>query len=267
MRNRLTQIGFSSQKLRYAWLAQAARLCLAGVPVLEAVQELRAMLGGVAGDSLTGRGSRERALTLLRKIWFTPDKDLVALRDTGLNLLRGLPRKNHIAIHWGMVMASYPFWARVGGETGKLLRLQSSASARHVRRRLVEHYGDREIVARATRNVLRSFIEWGVLQETSVKGIYTSGLSFAIDQVEVIAWLVEAFLHAHPNGSVALRTVLDSTSLFPFRLSPISADHLVAVSGRLDVLRQDLDQDLIMLRPVRQPGRTESLPATKGGGS
>ena len=65
---------------------------------------------------------------------------------------------------------------------------------------------------------------------------------------EVIAWLAEAFLHAHPNGSVALRTVLDSTSLFPFRLSPISADHLVAVSGRLDVLRHGLDQDTIMLR-------------------
>jgi len=77
-------------------------------------------------------------------------------------------------------------------------------------------------------------------------------------------------LNAHPNGpacrssgagrSVALRTVLDSTSLFPFRLSPISTAHLVAVSGRLDVLRHGLDQDLIMLR-------TESLPAAKGGGS
>jgi len=78
--------------------------------------------------------------------------------------------------------------------------------------------------------------------------------------VEVIAWLAEAFLHAHPNGSVALRTVLDSTSLFPFRLSPISADHLVTASKRLDVLRHGLDQELIMFR-------TESLPAAKGGGS
>jgi len=49
-------------------------------------------------------------------------------------------------------------------------------------------------------------------------------------------------------------------SVFPFRLTPIPAAHLVAVSGRLDVLRHGLDQDLIMLR-------TESLPAAKGGGS
>jgi len=123
-----------------------------------------------------------------------------------------------------------------------------------------EQYGERDTVSRAARRVLRSFVDWEVLKETSEKGIYTAGLSLAIAQVEVVAWLAEAFLHAHPNGSVALGTVLDSTSLFPFRLSPISAAHLVAVSGRLDVLRHSLDQDLIMLR-------TESLLAAKGSGA
>ncbi|VVM08332.1 hypothetical protein MAMT_02286 [Methylacidimicrobium tartarophylax] len=43
-------------------------------------------------------------------------------------------------------------------------------------------------------------------------------------------------------------------------LCTISAAHLIAVSGRLDLLRHDLDQDLIMLR-------TESLPAAKEDGS
>ncbi|RMG44486.1 MAG: hypothetical protein D6718_09990, partial [Acidobacteria bacterium] len=134
-----------------------------------------------------------------------------------------------------------------------LLRLQSTVTAQQIRRRLFEHYGDREIVARATRNVLRSFVDWEVLKETSEKGIYTAGFSLAIAQVEVIAWLAEAFLHAHPSGSVALRTVLNSTSLFPFRLSSISAAHLVAVSGRLDVFQHGLDQDLIMIRTGNMP--------------
>ncbi len=55
-------------------------------------------------------------------------------------------------------------------------------------------------------------------------------------------------MHAHRGGSVAPRTVLDPTSLFPFRLSPISADQLVAVSGRLDMLRHDWNDDSIFLR-------------------
>ncbi len=56
---------------------------------------------------------------------------------------------------------------------------------------------------------------------------------------------------------MALKSVLDSASLFPFRIFPISADHLVAVSDRLDALRHGLDQDLIMLR-------TELPPEQKG---
>ena len=101
--------------------------------------------------------------------------------------------------------------------------------------------------------MLRSFVDWGVLKETSKKGIYTAGLSLAIAQVELIAWLAEAFLHAHPNGSAPVRTVLDSMSFFPFRLSPISADQLTAISERLEVLHHGLNQDLIMLRKVDQP--------------
>ncbi|MER3445081.1 MAG: hypothetical protein C4333_13575, partial [Meiothermus sp.] len=68
-----------------------------------------------------------------------------------------------------------------------------------------------------------------------------------------IAWLAEAFLQAREGGSVALREVLDSTSLFPFRLSPIPADHLAAASGRLEVLHHGLDRDLILLRTERRP--------------
>jgi hypothetical protein len=156
-----------------------------------------------------------------------------------------------------MVTATYPFWSVVATQTGRLLRLQGSVVAIHVQRRIREQYGERDTVSRAAQRVLRSFVDWRVLKETPEKGIYTARLSLAITQVELIAWLLEAFLHTRPNSSVALRTVLDSTSLFPFRLSPISTAQLVAVTGRLDVLRHGLDQGLIMLR-------TEGLPAVRG---
>ena len=260
MNSRLTQIGFS-QRVRLEWLEKTANLVLAGndeASIYNALQELLEDKLSVGGNAK--RGNREKVITILMKIWVRPPRDLHPLQREGLKLLSHLPREDHIAVHWGMAMAVYPFWGAVAAHVGRLLRLQGTAAASQVQRRVREQYGERDTVSRAARRVLRSFVDWEVLKETSEKGIYTAGLSLAIAQVEVIAWLAEAFLHAHPNGSVALRTVLDSTSLFPFRLSPISAAHLVAVSGRLDVLRHGLDQDLIMLR-------TESLPAAKGGGS
>jgi len=257
---RHSQIGLD-RLVRLKWLQQTAYLLLAGneAPAVKAAlqEELR---GSFRSENTKVRGSLDKTITILMKIWVRPPHDLQSLQREGLKLLSHLPREDHIAVHWGMAMAVYPFWGGVAAHVGRLLRLQGTAAASQVQRRVREQYGERDTVSRAARRVLRSFVDWEVLKETSEKGIYTSGLSLAIAHVELIAWLAEAFLHAHPNGSVALRTVLDSTSLFPFRLSPISAAHLVAVSGRLDVLRHGLDQDLIMLR-------TESLPAAKGGGS
>jgi hypothetical protein len=242
------QIGLD-RVVRLKWLERVANLVLAqnDARAIKAVlqDDLR---GAFRSANTASRGSLEKTITILMRIYVRPPRDLFTLQQEGLKLLSHLPREYHIAVHWGMTMAVYPFWGAVAAQVGRLLRLQGTIAASQVQRRMREQYGERETVSRRVQYLLRSFVDWEVLKETSEKGIYTSGLSLAIDLVEVIAWLAEALLYAHPSASIALRTVFDSTRLFPFRLSPTSADYLVAVSGRLDVLRQDLDQELIMLR-------------------
>jgi hypothetical protein len=176
------------------------------------------------------------------------------LRVEGLELLKRVPRRDHLAIHWGMVMAVYPFWSGVATQTGRLLRLQGSAAAAHVQRRVREQYGERETVSRAARRVLRSYLDWGVLQETGAKGIYSAGTTLAVEDSRLIAWLAEASLHARANGSAPLKDLIDSPSLFPFRIKPVHAESLVAASSRLDLLRHGLDDDLVMLRKQTTKG-------------
>jgi len=257
---RYSQIGLD-RLVRLNWLERTANLVLAGNDMNAVKAALQEDIGSAFRSKNTNvRGSLDKTITILMKIWGRSQRDLHPLQREGLELLSHLPREDHIVVHWGMAMAVYPFWGFVAAHVGRLLRLQGTVAASQVQRRAREQYGERETVSRRVRYVLRSFVDWEVLKETSKKGIYVAGLSLAVDRVELIAWLAEAFLHAHPNGSVALRTVLDSTSLFPFRLSHISPVHLVSVSGRLDVRRHGLDQDVIMLRPG-------SLPAAKEGGS
>ncbi len=265
MNSRLTQIGFS-QRVRLEWLERTANMVLAGNDEASISSTLNELLEDkLSVGKNAKRGSREKVITILMKIWVRPPSDLYPLQQEGLELLSYLPREEHISIHWGMAMAVYPFWGAVAAQVGRLLRLQGTASHAQVRRRVMEQYGQRPTVKDAVRRVLRSMVDWGVLKDELTHdarhkdGTYVPGLSLAIDQVEVIAWLSEAFLHAHQGGSMALRTILDSTSLFPFHLRPIPAVQLISVSRRLDVLRHGLDQDLIMLR-------TESLPVSKRGG-
>ncbi len=255
MNNRQKQIGFS-QRIRLEWLQYTANLVLAGNDngaVNGSLQELLKDKVSVGGKAV--RGNKEKAITILMKIWLNVPGELEAVRDDGLELLKVLPRKDQIAVHWGMAMAAYPFWAAVAANTGRLLRLQGTAAAAHVQRRVREQYGERETVSRAARRVIRSFVDWGVLSGTKEKGIYSQGRTYSIDDLRLISWLIEASLYARFNGSAAIKDLLDSPSIFPFRLMHVSAEHLVSRSPRLDLLRHGLDDDLVMLRDT---GRVSS---------
>ncbi len=240
------RIGFSSQRIRYAWLERTARMLLAGMSPGDIVQALRMELQMLSGDDPRRRSSREKAITMLCRVWVRPDRRLVPLRDAGLALLAELPCAQHQAVHWGMMMAAYPFWGAVAAEVGRLLRLQGRVATAQVRRRLYERYGQRDVVARATQTVLRSFVDWGVLVEASQKGDYIAPDPYRINNTGLVAWLVEACLHTNSQGSVNLRTTLNSPSLFPFRLMSISGKCLTDASGRVDMIQDGTGEEWII---------------------
>jgi hypothetical protein len=111
-----------------------------------------------------------------------------------------------------------------------------------------EQYGERETVSVATKRVLRSFVDWGVLRDTESDGIYSAGIITPVQDLRLTAWVTEAVLRASANDSVLLRDVVNSPGLFPFRIEFVSAASIRTVSQRLDVLRQGLDEDVVMLK-------------------
>lgn len=253
--NRYTQIGLD-RTVRLAWLERVASLALAGndaksikVIVREDLKESFQCKRTVV------RGSIDKTITILLKVWLTPPTVLEPLRVKGLELLKHNPQRDHMAIHWGMLMAVYPFWSAIAIQAGRLLRLQGSVVAAHVQRRAREQYGERETVSRRVRYVLRSFLDWDVLQESEAKGVYTAGTTLSIDDSRLVVWLAEAALHARARGSAPLRDLLDSPDFFPFQIKPIHAESIRVASPRLDILRHGLDDAIVMLR--EQPAAKE----------
>jgi hypothetical protein len=150
-------------------------------------------------------------------------------------------------------MAAYPFWGMVAETTGRLLRLQGTVGAAQVQRRLRETLGERETVARAARRVLRAFMDWGVLEETVCKGVYSrAALRHVVDK-RLAIWLIEASLRARGNKSAVLRTILDNPALFPFEVAPPSAQD-VASTRRLEIVRHDNDEGLVLLKDENSKG-------------
>jgi hypothetical protein len=241
------EVGFS-QRIRLEWLQYTAELFLTGSTREQIQTKLQNLLreqlsvGGTAE-----RGNREKAITILLKIWVSVPKPLEALRNDGLAFLKRLPLHDQLAVHWGMTLAVYPFFGVVAETVGRLLRLQGSATAAQVQRRVREQLGERETVARAARRVLRCFVDWRVLEVGREKGAYHTAPLRPVQDTRLAVWLIESVVLASGVRAIPLHVLTQSPALFPFTLEPLNVT-TVECQHRLEVFRQGIDETMVALR-------------------
>jgi hypothetical protein len=245
--NRNGEVGFG-QRIQLDWLERTAQLYIAGLTKDEIERSLQDFLQDqLSIGSDAKRGNRALSISILLKVWVVVPHGLESLRNEGLELLKRLPPKEHLVVHWGMVMAVYPFFQVLAETVGRLLRLQGTVAASQVQRRMREQFGERSTVERAARRILRCLIDWGVLKETEEKGIYQATPTLSVNDIRLAEWLIEASLIASGSASGTLRVITQNPALFPFSTESINIRGLESHS-RLEILRQGLDEDVIMLR-------------------
>ena len=164
--------------------------------------------------------------TVLLHIWLpVPDKTVtVSLRDDGLGLLSGSVECSQLPLHWGMCLATYPFFRDVAETTGWLLTLQGRAVLSQIVRRVTESWGSRSTVVRATQRVVRSFVAWGVLGETRERGIFVPAPKTVVADSEVGPWLLEAGMVNSAYREHPLSGVAGAAFFFPFDLRLAARD-------------------------------------------
>ena len=213
------------QVIRKHWLDHVVRMLLAGLSAKEIREELKQYLAaekpfkGATPDT-------HRFIIQILTSWFDPEKELIPFRDHALELIRKNGAEDWLPHHWAIISASYPFWFNVAKQTGRLLNLQDQITQAQVFSRLKELYGDREAVARNARYGIRSFVAWGVLEDTKVKGCYEQSKPTAISEPNLTILLYEAALYADKEGKAALGLLKNNPAFFPFQLSVLTGDYI-----------------------------------------
>ena len=124
MTGRRSEIGFS-QRIRLEWFERTADMILAGndeAVIDDSLQDLLRDKVSVGGTAV--RSNRGKIITILLKTWVTVPREREKLRDEGLVMLQRLPRKDGIAVHWGMVAGSLSLLGR-----GRRLHRQALAAS------------------------------------------------------------------------------------------------------------------------------------------
>jgi len=245
---RTTTIGFD-RKLRQEWLDAIASKQSAGATM----PDLRKFGHKLLRADCPADEARGKTLTVLFHLWVDVPSNAVALRDGACKLLADLEPRQRIALHWGLGLATYPFFRDTADATGRLLALQDSVSLAQIQRRLAERWGQRSTAQRAARRIVRSWIDWGVLLESDQRGTYVTGPPVGVSGA-LATWTVEAVLVGADAESQAVTQVRKAPQLFPFDVE-LSMQELRRAE-RLAVDRQGLSEEVVMLR--RASGQAET---------
>ena len=239
--SRRRTLGFD-RKIELAWLDAAASAAAEGDDLKLARSQLYSVLDGVvAGDGPhSGRG---KTITVLSRVWL--NLAAAEIRGRALVALESATPNDRLAIHWAMCAATHPFFVDVAATVGRLLRVQGNLALTQAVRRVAENWGDRSTLHRAVQRTCRSFIAWGVLQETSVRGVYEPGGKAIPVSGAVARLLVEGLLAGGERSTAPLAELARHPALFPFDLAVTGGELRVAPEFRVD--REGLDVDVVGL--------------------
>lgn len=236
------------QTIQKEWMDRTLRMVLAGMTEKEIRQDLDQYLSTQKQSGGIGeRGQKTYGMAIgILASWFAPDDDLRRFRDEALKIARVIPEEEWLPLHWAVISAAYPFWYNVAKQVGRLFNLQESVTQVQIFNRIKEQYGDRETVARNARYTVRSFVAWGVLLESGIKGCYNRSAR-AITDKKLAVVMCEAALLAHLDGKLPLEQILHNPAFFPFHLPPLTGDYISGHSVEMEVLRHGLDGEIMII--------------------
>jgi hypothetical protein len=256
--NRRAKIGFD-RRIDLEWLDAISARVAAGADVREARQYVWQLLDGVVRGA-TSKSARGKTLTVLSHIWSEVPELAAPLRTRAIAELRIAAPEERLAIHWAMMIGTYPAFADVATAAGKLLALQGSFSLAMLTKRMVDAWGGRSTMVRAAQRIVRSMVQWGVLVDTPTRGTYRRGAMRKVGAGPARV-LIEAVLVDSRASALPVEQAVGHPSLFPFELC-VDASHL-----RKDVQflihRQGWREDVIELAPLRETDPPVAPPSAR----
>lgn len=229
-----------SRTVRLDWLDTVTFMCLEG----ESPAQIRARLDEMLVTAQPGAVERQRIVDTLVKAWVKAKPELQA---KALDLFRQVSsRHDRICLHYGLILAQYPFFRVCTSAIGQISRTEEIISRPVIKKRVAAELGNLGSIERAIERLFKTLMDWEVLIPDTDKNqfrIQPRTVSASLKEME--CWLLSSALRSHPSDAIPFEDLLRLPELFPFRFS-VTIDDL-RKSSAFEVQRQGGGLDMVKL--------------------
>ena len=233
-------VGFD-RYIEREWLDKTATWVIDG----KTPKEVHCLIDEFLDPFINGETSQRKTKNVLSGAWVKTTEDNEHFKQQAKLLYQTASTSERLAIHYGMVIASYPFFYSLSKILGRLFKLQDEVTNKEFYRRVIETVGDRESIKRAAARYLQSMVEWQLLlngEKSSVK----PANKIQIDNSEIVTWLFSAIFFSHDRDKLSTNDVTSDPSWFPFEISSVVFQS--SNSEIIEVIHQGLNEDLLELK-------------------
>jgi hypothetical protein len=233
-------IGFD-RYIERAWLEQISQWVAQG----KTRNELHHLVDDYLAPFINGATSLRKTKNVLFGVWVNSSDENKLFKVQAINYLNSCTSEERMAIHWGLSIASYPFFASLVRLIGRLLRLQDDIVSKELIRRSVEQHGDTESVRRATARLLQSLGEWGLLTPESKRFFY-SPKKIRLNNPEIVTWLLTSVFFSNSMDTMSIEKIISDPVWFPFEFA--KNEFNLRHSKILEVVHQNVGETLLSIK-------------------
>ena len=220
------------------WLDQTAKWVIEG----KSAKEVHALIDEYLSPYVHGDTSKRKTKNVLSGAWVKSDGVNPQFKGQAQVLYPQANQIEKLTIHFGLMLASYPFFYSLSRILGRLFKLQDDISNDEFYRRVVETHGDRESIKRAAARYLQSLVAWGVL-DGSDKAKVKSVSKTKVDDPTLATWLLESAMYSNGKETISFDALLADPAFFVFDI-PHGAFQ-INQSDRLDIVHQGAHETIL----------------------
>ena len=233
-------IGFD-RYVEKAWMDRAAQVAAEGISISEANESLDEFLL----PSISGETRRRKTKNILTATWLKAAVGEEAFKKEAVNLFANANNSERLAVHYGICIATYPFFLSLGKILGRLFKLQDEITNTEFQRRVIESNGDTDSIKRAAARYLQSLLEWGVIA-SSGKGVIYPSTKIQLSNAELITWLYGSVLCSSDRERLSVDDMTSDPVWFPFEIP--HGYFNVSNSKLIEIVHQGVGETLVALK-------------------